>query len=108
MINDQKISALGQYIRYTLVERVKEQTGYANVEAIFGWEIAHRSDRRRKRRKIEQLIIDRNYICGLRHQRHPSFPIPANSTLNSRQHSLRSRTVALTHPRIRDDHLRLT
>ena len=24
----------------------------------FGWEIAHKSDRRRKRRKIEQLIVD--------------------------------------------------
>ncbi|MDJ0706569.1 MAG: hypothetical protein QNJ46_25140 [Leptolyngbyaceae cyanobacterium MO_188.B28] len=64
LVNDQKISALGQYIRHTLVERVKEQTGYANVEAIFGWEIAHRSDPRRKRRKIEQLIIDEITFVG--------------------------------------------
>ena len=28
------------------------------IESIFGWEIAHRSDRHRKRRKIEQLIVD--------------------------------------------------
>jgi hypothetical protein len=29
-----------------------------DIESIFGWEIAHRSDKRRKRRKIEQLIVD--------------------------------------------------
>ena len=63
LVNDQKISAIGQYIRYTLVEKVSELTGQADkgveeVESVFGWEIAHRSDRRRKRRKIEQLIID--------------------------------------------------
>jgi hypothetical protein len=63
LVNDQKISAIGQYIRYTLVAKVSELTGIADegiekVESIFGWEIAHRSDRRRKRRKIEQLIVD--------------------------------------------------
>jgi hypothetical protein len=63
LVNDQKITAIGRYIRYPLVEKVSELTGAADtgieaVESIFGWEIAHRSDRRRKRRKIEQLIID--------------------------------------------------
>ena len=49
LVNDQKISALGQYIRYNLVNRVKEQMGdNTNLESIFGWEIAHRSDPRRK------------------------------------------------------------
>jgi hypothetical protein len=28
------------------------------IEQIFGWEIAHRNNPRRSRRKIEQLIID--------------------------------------------------
>ena len=32
--------------------------GEAHLEALLGWEIAHRSDKRRGRRKIEQLIID--------------------------------------------------
>ncbi len=46
------------YIRLTLTEKIKEQTGDQDSESIFGWEIAHRSDNRRQRRKIEQLIID--------------------------------------------------
>ncbi|MGL5063508.1 MAG: hypothetical protein ACRC62_26295 [Microcoleus sp.] len=58
LVNDEKISSIGRYIRLTLVEKVKEKTGHADVESLFGWEIAHRSDRRRERRKIEQLIID--------------------------------------------------
>jgi len=58
LVNDEKISAIGRYIRLTLVEKVKEKTGHADVESLFGWEIAHRSDRHRSRRKIEQLIVD--------------------------------------------------
>lgn len=59
LVNDEKISAIGRYIRLTLVEKIKEQTGYTDdFESIFGWEIAHRSDERRKRRKIAQLFID--------------------------------------------------
>lgn len=58
LINDEKISAIGRYIRRTLTEKVKEQTGHTDIESIFGWETAHRSDNRRKRRKIEQLVID--------------------------------------------------
>lgn len=58
LVNDEKISAIGRYIRLTLVEKIKEQTGHTDVESIFGWEIAHRNDTRRKRRKIEQLIVD--------------------------------------------------
>ena len=63
LVNDQKISAIGRYIRYTLVEKVSELTGKADegveeIESIFGWEIAHRSDKRRKWRKIKQLIVD--------------------------------------------------
>lgn len=40
------------------MDKVKENTGYTDLETIFGWEIAHRSDKHRKRRKIEQFIID--------------------------------------------------
>lgn len=58
IVNDQKISAIGHYIRYKLVDKVKEQTGYSDLETLFGWEIAHRNDPRRKRRKIQQLMID--------------------------------------------------
>lgn len=58
LVNDEKITAIGRYIRLTLVEKIKENTGHTEIESILGWEIAHRSDNRRRRRKIEQLIID--------------------------------------------------
>lgn len=65
LVNDQKISAIGQYIRQTLNDKLKEKTGYKDTESIFGWEIAHRSDELRKRRKIEQLIIDEiTFVCS--------------------------------------------
>ncbi|MEH2082516.1 MAG: hypothetical protein V7K89_21805 [Nostoc sp.] len=57
-VNDEKISAIGKYIRYKLVDKVKEHTGYTNLETLFGWEIAHRNDKHRKRRKVQQLIVD--------------------------------------------------
>jgi hypothetical protein len=58
VVNDEKISAIGRYIRHTLVNKLKEHTGYTDLDTLFGWEIAHRDDDRRIRRKIEQLIID--------------------------------------------------
>ena len=58
LVNDEKISAIGRYLRYKLVDKVKEHTGYEDLETLFGWEIAHRSDKHRKRRKVEQLIVD--------------------------------------------------
>lgn len=58
VVNDEKISAIGKYIRYKLVDKVKEHTGYDDLETLFGWEIAHRDDKHRKRRKIQQLIVD--------------------------------------------------
>lgn len=65
LINDEKISALGRYIRLNLVETIREQTGNTDVESLFGWEIAHRSDQRRRRRKIEQLIVDEiTFVCS--------------------------------------------
>ncbi len=58
LINDEKISAIGRYIRLTLTEKIKTKTNHAEIESLFGWEIAHRSDTRRSRRKIEQLVVD--------------------------------------------------
>lgn len=58
VVNDEKISSMGRYIRYKLVDKIKEHTGYDNLETLFGWEIAHRDDNHRKRRKIQQLIVD--------------------------------------------------
>lgn len=60
IVNDEKISAIGRYIRLKLVDKVKEYTGCQDqdLETLFGWEIAHRSDSHRRRRKIQQLIVD--------------------------------------------------
>jgi hypothetical protein len=58
VVNDEKISSMGRYIRHTLVDKLKVHTGYTDLDTLFGWEIAHRDDDRRIRRKIEQLIID--------------------------------------------------
>lgn len=58
LVNDEKINALGRYIRYALVEKVSQEIQHPIPELIFGWEIAHRSDSRRQRRKIIQLMID--------------------------------------------------
>ncbi len=58
LVNDEKISAIGRYIRLTVVAKVKGLYGGNNDEFIFGWEVAHRSDTRRKNRKKLQLLID--------------------------------------------------
>lgn len=58
LVNDEKISALGRYLRLELTERIKKHVSAPDTDQLFGWEVAHRSDTRRERRKIEQLIID--------------------------------------------------
>lgn len=58
VVNDEKISAIGRYIRHKLVDKLKDHTGYTELDTLFGWEIAHRDDKHRMRRKIQQLIID--------------------------------------------------
>ncbi len=58
VVNDEKISAIGRYIRHKLLDKVKEHTDYTDLEALFGWETDHRNDKHRKRRKIQQLIVD--------------------------------------------------
>jgi len=57
LVNDEKISAIGRYIRYTLIENIQEAI-QSQDRNIFGWEVAHRSDKRRMSRKIIQLIVD--------------------------------------------------
>jgi hypothetical protein len=62
LVNDEKISALGRYVRDKLSNGLAKELGiHENTDEmawIFGWETEHRSDKYRKRRKIEQLIID--------------------------------------------------
>ncbi|NJL47262.1 MAG: hypothetical protein HC929_06910 [Leptolyngbyaceae cyanobacterium SM2_5_2] len=58
IVNDEKISSIGRYIRYELAAKVKACTGHDDLETLLGWEVAHREDKHRKRRKIQQLIVD--------------------------------------------------
>lgn len=58
VVNDEKITAIGKYIRHDLINKLKEYIEYNNLELLLSWEVSHRNDSNRKRRKIEQLIID--------------------------------------------------
>jgi NADH:ubiquinone oxidoreductase subunit 3 (subunit A) len=58
LVNDEKISALGQYIRTELSERVKQITRDLQTESVFSWESYRRNSKGRKLRKIEQFIVN--------------------------------------------------
>ena len=62
IVNDQKISAIGLYVRHELSDKINTLLGQKN-ESLFGWEIAHRSDEKRLERKILQLIVDEIAFC---------------------------------------------
>lgn len=57
LVNDEKVSAIGRYIRDHLTSDL-DPTGKA-----FGWERTHRSDARRRSRKILQIIVDLGTFC---------------------------------------------
>ena len=60
LVNDEKISAIGTYVRDDLGPRLAELT---DGQAVFGWETAHRSDIRRRSRKVIQCVIDLLAFC---------------------------------------------
>ncbi|MFG3191013.1 hypothetical protein [Streptomyces omiyaensis] len=64
VVNDEKISAIGGYVRSTLrpglAARVDGATG---APELFGWETAHRSDSRRTSRKKLQCLVDVATFC---------------------------------------------
>ncbi|WP_127500690.1 hypothetical protein [Actinoplanes solisilvae] len=57
LVNDEKVSAIGRYIRERVAPEL-DPTGKA-----FGWETAHRSDSRRRPRKVIQMIVDLGTFC---------------------------------------------
>jgi hypothetical protein len=68
LVNDEKVSAIGRYIRLTLAPHLAEMIGpdEATVDdrdRVFGWEVAHRSDQRRGSRKYLQLAVDLLTFC---------------------------------------------
>ncbi|OEV09332.1 hypothetical protein AN218_22335 [Streptomyces nanshensis] len=64
LVNDEKVSAIGRYIRCDLAPRLSAvvQSGanshQSEVPPLLGWELAHRSDPRRTSRKRLQLAAD--------------------------------------------------
>ncbi|MFF0597253.1 hypothetical protein [Streptomyces antibioticus] len=60
LVNDEKISAIGRYVRGELTPRLAAVTGAADV---FGWETFHRGDARRTSRKIVQCVVDLLAFC---------------------------------------------
>lgn len=60
LVNDEKISAIGRHVREDIGPRLAQ---LAQVEGVFGWETAHRSDSRRRQRKVIQCGIDLLAFC---------------------------------------------
>jgi len=63
LVNDEKISAIGTYVRDDLGPRLAELTELTDGQAVFAWETAHRSDTRRRSRKVIQCVIDLLAFC---------------------------------------------
>ncbi len=62
LVNDEKISQIGQYFRSNLLNKVEDRVGKSQGE-LFGWEFLHRNDARRFRRKFYQLLVDLITFC---------------------------------------------
>ncbi|MDR7274334.1 hypothetical protein [Catenuloplanes atrovinosus] len=61
LVNDEKISAVGRYVRAELAPRLARMPEVG--EPVFGWETFHRSDARRRSRKLIQLAVDVLIFC---------------------------------------------
>ena len=57
VVNDEKISHIGKYVRHELAPKLRELVG-KDDPIIFGWELYHRSDYKRLTRKTMQVAID--------------------------------------------------
>ncbi|QOV35445.1 hypothetical protein IM697_36160 [Streptomyces ferrugineus] len=62
LVNDEKISAIGRYVRRELGPRLARLAG---ADAAFGWEGFHRGDARRRQRKVVQLAVDLLAFCAV-------------------------------------------
>jgi hypothetical protein len=60
LMNDQKISAIGQYLRGTLAPALQSEVRSAPV---LTWELAHRADDLRTSRKLIQWLVDEVLFC---------------------------------------------
>ena len=62
LVNDEKISAIGAYVRGDLGPRLAELAGQGRTNA-FPWETFHRGDARRVSRKVVQCLVDLLAFC---------------------------------------------
>ncbi|GCB45932.1 hypothetical protein [Streptomyces sp. NL15-2K] len=60
LVNDEKISAIGAYVRGELGPRLAELAG---DQGAFRWEVFHRTDPRRVSRKVVQCVVDLLAFC---------------------------------------------
>lgn len=65
LVNDQKISAIGAYVREDLGPRLAALAAPGGGFQAFGWETAHRGDARRRSRKAVQLVVDLLAFCAV-------------------------------------------
>jgi hypothetical protein len=63
LVNDEKISAIGRYVRDELGPRLTQLAAPDDDFAAFGWEMAHRADARRRSRKVVQTLVDLTAFC---------------------------------------------
>ncbi|MDN3358106.1 hypothetical protein [Actinomadura sp. DC4] len=63
LVNDEKISAIGDYVRTELGPRLAAAAGSSGTaEVVFKWETAHRSAARRRSRKLIQCAVDQGGV----------------------------------------------
>ncbi|MEU9556166.1 hypothetical protein [Streptomyces fumanus] len=65
LVNDEKITAIGHYVRDELGPRLARLAAADSGFATFGWEAYHRTDTRRRSRKRIQAVIDLTAFCGV-------------------------------------------
>jgi hypothetical protein len=66
LVNDEKISAIGLYVRDELGPRLAAQIhGAGGAFTTFGWEAYHRRDMRRRSRKAVQCVVDLVAFCAV-------------------------------------------
>ncbi|MEU8688619.1 hypothetical protein [Streptomyces sp. NPDC048665] len=63
LVNDQKISAIGAYVRDDLGPRLTRLAGAPDDSSVFRWETEHRTDARRRSRKAIQCVVDLTAFC---------------------------------------------
>ncbi|MEU2568789.1 hypothetical protein [Streptomyces althioticus] len=61
LVNDEKISSIGRYIRERLLPEIKVQGD--DSATLLGWETYHRSDSNRVWRKVTQSVVDISAFC---------------------------------------------